>query len=1528
MADDRLRWGRGLAVGLSILGGLVLIATIAVFVLTGTDWGHERVRRIAQSALGGMVNGKVKIGTVSGNLLTGITVHDVAITDSSGAPFVAVESFKGNYSIMSLLRKHIWIQDAVLVRPLIVLDRPPNGEWNYQKIFKRDTTPQPPNQPPSWGDWIRFSNAKVVDGQLIVRTPWKPSQGLSAAARDSAIDEAVSGKSRLVIQQVPGGFQKTVQLDSVSGTFPLVRLAEPGMKSRLVEVSTLAMDAYPFRPPGAEVRDLKGAFAFDNDSAWWKGAYVALPQSKATGDGVYELSSGDLRMTIHSDPVSFADMRWIYPALPSNGRGSLDFEMVWKGAVQDYFAPKADLTIGDARITGSAGATLGDTLTIHDTDLRFSGIDTRLLEQVIPHFTSPRRGVLAGHGTVSGGRNALVLNADVTFDDQRAGRSRLMAVGEVGMFPGGIRARDLRLQMQPIQVAMARTWMPSLPIAGTVTGSATVNGSTTTQLAVAGRFDHNDRGAHSAFDGKGTIRLSGGKYFDLDVNANPVSLVEVGRFAPAAGLQGTAAGPLHLTGALKDLRVSADLRLPEGGRFTTRGTLDLASKEKGYDLVSSLYTVNLRTVNSKAPVTSLTANAAVRGRGFALATMNTAIAADFSASRLDTIAVDTVSVRASAANGVANVEKLYVLGSHVAANVHGTLGLVNEKSGTISYAVAVDSLGALNRFIPRTPGDTVAIPPRPGVVARALRKARADSARIAQRTEIQRLATGQPGPTLNVDLPSPVPADTLMGAVRAAGTLTGNITDFSLAGTANGDHIVARGNSIRAFNSYFRWDNVRTPAAKLAIGAEAGSVSAMGFALDTVSLRGTYAPTGGRIELVVGQGDSRQLSAFGDYALNTDRKELRVASFRFQFDTSLWMTPHSAAIRWGGPGVQVDSLELRNRGGGRIYANGLLPTEGIADFRLEVDSFPVGDVVSLAEADLEMTGIISVHGTMGGTTATPAFRGDFGLAKATYKGTPVPDLVGRFGYADRQLVAHVDATRKDTRPTDAQPMVVVDARVPINLALTGATGSRMLPDPISVDLVADSLPLELVPQFTDVVSNFHGRAFGRVAMRGTLKRPSLVGRLALMNGTVMLNSTGATFDHLNASIRMANDTVYVDSVAAKAIGDVHLRGSLAVGDWREPAFNLYLTSNGAELLNNDRGRIRVDAGIALTGPFTNAYLSGGGRVSQGVIYAPEPTGRHLVGAGDPELFNVLDTAITAERDLFPAASPLLKNLRVDMELSIKRNTWVRNREANVEIYTEDPIAVRAEQQAFALTGVVNTDRGEYNFLSKRFQIKRGSIMFIGSPDLNPTLQITGEYEVQATRTLNISVLIGGTLKRPKLSLESDAQPPKTQSELLSLLAFGQPTSSLLAFGSSSVAGSAATGDLFGTSAQFAAQRLASVAVGVAVDQIELQAGRAFGTDVLDITPGDVPVFKGGSRLGNFFSGTRIEAGKYINGRTFVGLQEQGGQPGASIEHRTADGWRFNASIAPRIILREPTLTQQPYRATRSYGGFIIREWRF
>ncbi len=1526
----RRRWQRTILIAASAVSSLILIGIIVVLVITNTDWGRERVRVYAEDWLNHAAHGQVRIGRLSGNLLHGVTVHNFSIRDSTGGPFVALDSAVGDYSILSLLRRHIWVKNTALYHPLVVLDKPPDGHWNWRRIFPRDTTPKPPSQQRGWGDWVRFTNAVVVDGKLIVRTAWHPHENLTRAGRDSAVREVMSGNSRLMVERVPGGYQKVIHLDSVTAKFPLVRLAEPGFKNRLVEVTSLAMVAYPFRPPGAVVRNLIGAFPFTDDSVWWHGVQAQLPQSRVGGDGSYIFDTGDLMLNAHAEPAVFADFKWLYPRLPTNGRGKSDVSVLWRGATSDYAARNADVRIGEAHILGSIGITQTDSIELHDTNLRFTGVDTRLLEQLIPKFESPRRGVLAGRMIAKGGKHALVLNGDVTYADSRgAGTSRVIALGEVGFLDnGGVRARNLRLQMRPVQVELARTYKPDLRISGVVTGTVLLNGSTNNELAISGEIDHIDRGQHTALDGKATIGLTGAKRFDADVTTHPVSLVEVGRFFPSVGLQGSASGPVHLAGTLADLRVQADMRLPDNGRFALQGRLNLASKQKGYDVTASMHTLNLRTILARAPVTSLTARGSARGQGFELATMRSTIAADFASSSLDTISVDSASVRATIANGLASIQRLEARGAHTLASARGSFGLVRGRSGELTYRVAIDSLGAYNRFIPRSAADTGAVAPRPGILSRALSRARADSARIDRETEVERAISGRAAPQLAVRAPQPVRRDTVAGSVVAAGTVRGNIYDFDLRGRAAGENVTARGNFVRKFASEYVWTDVRTPQSSLVLAVDADSVSTFGFHFDTVAARLTWKKPGGHIELAVRQDNDRDYGLKGDFALYPDRKQIRIATMTLRLDTAYWTAPHAAIVEWGGPGIRVADFELRNRGIGRIYANGLLPTEGVANFDFEIDNFPLVDLVALAQTDVDATGIATLHGHMSGSLSDPSFRGAFGLVQGTYNGSVLPELRGRFGYADQQLVLHGDMLRNG-----GQPMAVVDGRIPINLAFTGvpAGQDRLLPLPMAVDVVADSLPLELIPQFTDLVSNTHGLAAGKFSMRGTLKRPTLAGAMFVNRGTVTINLTGQTVDSLVASVRMANDTVYVDSLVGQSGGPVRVRGTLAVGNWREPSFNLFLVAQDAEVLNNEHGRIRADVGLALSGPFRRAYLSGQVDLLRGVIQAPEPTGRHLIRAGDPALFSVMDTSVIADRELFPAQSPLLANMRVEVAVNVHHNTWVRNREANVEVYTDFPMMVRVEQEAFALTGIVTTERGEYKFLSKRFQIKRGSAAFIGSPDINPTLQVTGEYEVRAAAgpALNIRVLIGGTLKRPRLSLESDAQPPKTQSELLSLLAFGQASTSLLTLNGSSIVGASAPGDLVGVGAQLAVKRLAGVAMGVMVEEIEAEAGKALGTDMFNITPADVPAEMIQLRgVGNFLTQTKVEAGKYINPRTFVTGQENGGQFGAGIEHRTADGWIFRSSFEPRLLLLEPTLSKQSFTRVRAYGGIIAREWRF
>ena len=151
----------------------------------------------------------------------------------------------------------------------------------------------------------------------------------------------------------------------------------------------------------------------------------------------------------------------------------------------------------------------------------------------------------------------------------------------------------------------------------------------------------------------------------------------------------------------------------------------------------------------------------------------------------------------------------------------------------------------------------------------------------------------------------------------------------------------------------------------------------------------------------------------------------------------------------------------------------------------------------------------------------------------------------------------------------ARRLMTVDARLPLNLAFTGVKGDRVLAEPVSIDVVGDSLPVDLIPDVTELVTDVHGRAAGQFAVRGTLKDPELSGSVTVDHGTMTIAYTGATIDNIAGRIRMAGDSVYVDSLAGSAAGAVRLTGALSFANWREPAFNLQLVSDGARLFNND-----------------------------------------------------------------------------------------------------------------------------------------------------------------------------------------------------------------------------------------------------------------------------------------------------------------------------------------------------------------------
>ncbi|WP_310569562.1 translocation/assembly module TamB domain-containing protein [Gemmatimonas sp.] len=1531
---------RRVAIGAAaIVLAIVSLAVGAAFVFTNTDWGREQVRVRALTALNGAAHGIVKVGAVSGNLLTGLTLHDLSITDSAGSPFIVAGELHADYGLRALISRRIALRNVRLVDAHIVIERPTGGVWNYDRIFPTDSE-TPTDSAPGFGDWIVLNDVTVQRSRLTVRIPWTPDDGLRGAARDSAIAVALAGKERAVVARATtgGGWQATQDFLDINGRLPLVRIAHPEFTTRLIRTDSLSMRALPFAPPGADVRQLSGAFELNTDSVWFQNVTLTLPASRAQLSGRYVIENGDLSLRTIGAPIALSDIRFLYPALPDSGEGRIDLSLDWTGDVQRYKARDLDLSALGGRVRGTLGITVGDTLRFADTALEFVTLPTSLIERLSPALDLPRSGTISGRASLDGTATAMTVDGDIIFDDERSGRSRVYAFGELGAANGVFSARNLRVTLAPLQVDLARIAMSTLPVGGTLTGSTTLNGQTDRRLdARSIVLTHLDRGERSRVVGKAAFRMastSSPTWLDAQLTARPLSLVTVGRFAPAAGLRGAVAGPLRAIGPLSALVINTTLRTSDGGGVSASGQLDLASAELGYSLNVATQLFNANELLEQAPRTSFSAEMQARGRGVDPATMRGEFAVDAVASRVDTVALDSLRLRLRISSGLATLDTLTLNAPGVAADATGTFGLSRTSTGDLRYAARVDSLARLSRYFPR---DTTEVFPRPLSTAERLRRARMDSSRVAMQLAVARAAgVERPASPVVIDSLPNQRRDTLAGSLSASGRVTGGLNGFDLTGMLEGLGIVAMGSRVQRLQSEYTWQGALTDSAHIRLRANADTVVAAGFSLDSVVVRGDYQAPGGNAQVAVFQSSDRDYTLNALYAIRPDQREITFNDLRLRFDTTRWSAAAPGTIRWGQPGIEIDSLDLRSNTNGRVFANGIVPTDGIADLRLIVQNFQVGDLLGLVQSDLEANGVIGIDTRITGSGRSPRIVGTASIARGTYRGTPVPDLRSSYDYADR--VAQIDAQLTDSVRGDLRPLATATARLPLDLAFSGVEGTRMLEGAATGELRADSLPLDLLSRVTDAVANVRGDVNGQAQLRGTLREPDFTGALALRNGRTDVVALGITLDRMQGSLRLDGDSVVIDSLTADSHGRIAVSGGIGVKDVASPSFDLRMRAERARILDNEQGRASADADVTMHGPFNDVFVQGRARIREGVFYIPKPDNSEVINAGDPAVFAVIDTNDVRQRDLVLAPSPLLANMRMDLGLTVDRDTWVRSQEANIEIYSEDDLRITVDRrrQALALDGIVNTDRGEYEFLSKRFQVKRGAVQFIGTQDINPLLQITAEYQVQqpSQQAIDIRVLIGGTLLSPRLSLESDAQPPISQSDLLSYLAFGSESGSLLQFGGSSLSGGSSGGGLVGTSAALATRQLTGVALGTIVGELEGQAARSLGADVFNITPSNIPTELASGNFGaltTFLKGTQLEFGKYLTTRTFVGLQLQATTtPGFRVQHQLSrnPGLSVESTFQPRFFLPEPSLSTQEITKANAFGLFLVRRWRF
>jgi translocation and assembly module TamB len=174
-------------------------------------------------------------------------------------------------------------------------------------------------------------------------------------------------------------------------------------------------------------------------------------------------------------------------------------------------------------------------------------------------------------------------------------------------------------------------------------------------------------------------------------------------------------------------------------------------------------------------------------------------------------------------------------------------------------------------------------------------------------------------------------------------------------------------------------------------------------------------------------------------------------------------------------------------------------------------------------------------------------------------------------------------------------------------------------------------------------------------------------------------------------------------------------------------------------------------------------------------------------------------------------------------------------------------AVRVQREAngpIRVTGEVLLRRGSYVFQGRRFSIEPSTITFTGEAPPEPRYDVTAVYRISEYR---IEIRITGVGDQPKLDMRSE--PALSETDILSVLLFGKPTTELGR----------------GQSASLQAQAI-QLASGYVMPELRQSLMSTFGIDTFDVSMGNEAANEPG----------QVQAGRYVSQNVFVSIAQEFG----------------------------------------------------
>ncbi len=590
-----------------------------------------------------------------------------------------------------------------------------------------------------------------------------------------------------------------------------------------------------------------------------------------------------------------------------------------------------------------------------------------------------------------------------------------------------------------------------------------------------------------------------------------------------------------------------------------------------------------------------------------------------------------------------------------------------------------------------------------------------------------------------------------------------------------------------------------------------------GLAVDFVQQAGR---TGFAVD---GKYDGGPLTVKGDLASAKGRTEVRLASFG--------ATPKGIPLKLAQPTVIAIENGIVRLNGLTIQASkGTVAVNGTAGEKLnltaKLNALPAALVNAFAP-DLGAEGTIAGTVNVGGAASAPVVAYDLkwsgaSLAAARTAGVAAFDITANGRFANNKVTLDTTLSGAGGLSFKGGGTVDIGGNMPIAMKFNGN-----VPFALIANLMAEK-------GFT-----LTGQANVDVAISGSAKAPQIAGTVTTSGGRLVDVRRNLALNNLTANVALDGKQATISRLSADLAtgGSVEAAGTVGTVPGSGFPANLTIKLNNATYVDGTLFNANLAGELTLTGPLVSTPTLGGKvTIRKASITIPEklPTSLSAIDIkhknAPPKVQKMVKDL---RKDEVPAAGASASGV-IAFDLSVNAHqVFVRGRGIDAELGGD--LTIRGTAVQPIVSGGFEMRRGRLEILGKRLTFTDGNIGFGG--DLIPTLDLKATSSVGAT---TITVSVAGLANNPQIAFSSS--PALPQDEILAQLIFNRSLSNLSAFQIAQLAS--------------AVSQLAGGGSTSLLDGLR----NKLGVDDLDVTTDEN-------------GGASVRAGKYLNDRTYIELQQ-------------------------------------------------------